>query len=77
LVLLYAGGLVLGATVTVSLLLIRVLEFTVAVVIPSAGCAVLLWFAYKLLLQPVLRQRKLDRIRDYRARRDGSSQGQR
>lgn len=68
-VLLYAGRLVLGATVTLSLILVRLLEFIGAVGIPLAGCAVLGWFAYKLFLQPVLRQRKLDRIRDYRARR--------
>ena len=70
LVLIYAGGYVLGATATVSLMLVRVLEFLGLVAIPVAGGAFLLWFAYKLLLEPVIRQRKLDRIREYRARRD-------
>lgn len=70
LLLIYAGGLILGVTAAVSLTLLRVLEFIGAVGIPVAGGAFLLWFAYKLFLEPVIRQRKLDRIRELRARRD-------
>lgn len=51
---------------------VRVLELFVGLVIPVAGGAVLASFAYKLFLQPVLRQRKLDRIREYRARRQAT-----
>jgi len=68
--LIYAGGLVLGVTATVSLVLVRVLEFIGLVGIPVVGGAFLLWFAYKLFLEPVMRQRKLDRLRELRARRD-------
>ncbi|HEY6970374.1 MAG TPA: hypothetical protein VJA94_14290 [Candidatus Angelobacter sp.] len=71
-VLIYAGGFLLGATATVTLTLVRVLEFVGVVAIPVAGGAVLLWFAYKLFLEPVIRQRKLDRIREWRARRDAN-----
>lgn len=67
--LVYAGGLLLGFAATVSAFLLRVLEFAGVVLMPVAGGAVLCWFAYKLLLQPVFRQRKLDRIREYRAQR--------
>ena len=47
-------------------------EFILGLAIPVLGGAVLLWFAYKLFLEPVLRQRKLDRIREYRAMRDAN-----
>jgi small neutral amino acid transporter SnatA (MarC family) len=70
LALIYAGGVILGATKTISLALVRVFEFIGLVGIPVAGGVFLLWFAYKMLLEPVIRQRKLDRIREYRARRD-------
>ena len=70
LVLIYAGGVLLGATATVTLTLVWVLELIGVVVIPVAGGAVLLWFAYKLFLEPVIRQRRLDRIREWRSRRD-------
>lgn len=49
--------------------LLPLLEFFTGVVVPAAGCAVLAWFGYRLLLQPVLRKRKLDRIREHRASR--------
>lgn len=68
----YAGGLVLGIAGGISAVIIRVLEFIGVVGFPLAGLAVLSWFAYRLLLQPVFRQRKLDRIREYRARRSAS-----
>jgi hypothetical protein len=68
-VLLYAGRLLLGVSATVAVFCLRVLEFVGAVGIPVLGGAILAWFAYKLLLEPVLRRRRLDRIRDYRARR--------
>lgn len=70
LVLVYAGDFVLGLAATVSAALIRMLEFIGAVGIPVAGGVVLAWFTYKLLLDPVLRQRRLNRIREHRARRD-------
>jgi len=72
LVLIYAGGLVLGVTAKISVTLISVLEFIGAVSIPVAAGSVLLWFGYKFFLEPVIRQRKLDRIREYRARRDAA-----
>ena len=71
-VLVYAGSFLLGATTTITLALVRVLEFIGVIGIPVAGGAVLLWFAYKLFLEPVIRQRKLDRLREYRARRDAN-----
>ena len=61
-VLILALGIFLGVVV-------GLLEFLVGIIVPVAACAVLAWFGYKLLLQPVLRQRKLDRIRAHRARR--------
>jgi hypothetical protein len=70
LVLIYAGGLVLGFAATASAFLVRLLEFIGVVGLPVAGGAVLAWFAYKLLLQPVFRQRKLNRIREHRALRN-------
>lgn len=72
LVLIYAGSLLLGFAATVSTFLIRLLEFIGVLGIPVAVCAVLAWFGYKLFIQPVLRQRKLDRIREYRAQRAAS-----
>jgi len=72
LVLIYAGGFLLGATAAITVTLLRLLEFVGVIIIPVAGGAVLLWFAYKLFLEPVIRQRRLDRIREYRARRDAN-----
>jgi len=72
LILIYAGGLILGVTAKVSMTLISVLEFIGAVSIPMAAGSVLLWFGYKFFLEPMIRQRKLDRIREYRARRDAA-----
>jgi hypothetical protein len=69
LVTVYAGGLALGFAATVTQALLRVLEFIGVVGIPVAGGVFLLWFAYKLFLDPVIRQRKLDRIRESRAQR--------
>ena len=48
-------------------------EFILSVAVPVLGGAVLVWFGYKLFLEPVLRQRKLDRIREYRAMRDAGN----
>jgi hypothetical protein len=70
--LLYAGSRILGFSLALSTFLLRILEFLGAVAFPLAGAAVLAWFAYKLLLEPVLRQRRLDRLRERRARRDAS-----
>lgn len=69
LVLIYAGGLLLGFAATITGFLVRLLEFIGVVGIPAAGGLVLAWFAYKLLLQPVFRLRKLNRLREYRALR--------
>lgn len=70
--LLYAGSRILGFSLALSTFLLRILEFLGAVAFPLAGAVVLAWFAYKLLLEPVLRQRRLDRLRERRARRDAS-----
>lgn len=69
LVLIYAGSFLLGFAATITAFLIRVVEFIGVVGMPVAGGAVLAWFGYKLLLQPVFRLRKLNRIREYRALR--------
>lgn len=69
LALIFAGGLVVGFATTASLAFIRVFEFIGAVGIPLSGAVFLAWFAYKLLLEPVARKRKLERLREYRARR--------
>jgi hypothetical protein len=69
LLLVYAGGLIFGFTIAVSALLIRVLELLGEIGLPAAGCVCLAWFGYKLLLEPVRRRHKLERLRDYRARR--------
>jgi len=69
LVLVYAGGLIFGFTIAVSALVIRALEFLGAVGLPAAGAICLAWFAYKLLLEPVHRRHKLERLREFRARR--------
>lgn len=63
-----AIALIIALAIVVGVL-VPLLEFLIGVVVPMAGCAVLAWFGYKLLLQPVLRKRKLDRIREHRASR--------
>lgn len=77
LTLVYADGLILGVASGISAMLVRVLEFIGVVGFPLAGFGVLSWFAYRLLLQPVFRQRKLDRIREYRARRSAERESKR
>jgi len=72
LVAIYTGGLLLGVTAAITVTLVRLLEFIGVIIIPVAGGAFLLWFAYKLFLEPVMRQRRLDRLREYRARRDAN-----
>lgn len=70
LTLVLAGGLALGFAANTSAFLIHLLEFVWAVGIPVLGAGVLGWFAYKLFIEPVIRQHKLERIREYRARRN-------
>jgi hypothetical protein len=69
LVLIYAGGFIFGFAFVVTVFLFRVLELLGAVGIPAVGGICLVWFAYKLLLEPVRRRHKLERLRDFRARR--------
>ena len=70
LTLVLAGGLALGFAANTSAFLIHLLEFIWAVGIPVLGAGVLGWFAYKFFIEPVIRRHKLERIRDYRARRN-------
>ena len=69
LTLVFAGGLAFGFAANTSAFIIHLLEFVWAVGIPLLGAGVLGGFGYKLLLEPIRRQRKLERIREYRARR--------